>query len=137
LYARALLVATVALGLLALVVDFRSRVALAIGVAVVLVLWGRTALHAQTSQRQTLRALQALSLQSYALFLVHFPVLLLFNAAFTRFGFTPETASATSALSWGIAGWAASLWAANLFYRWIESPTAPWRGAVRGVAGWR
>jgi peptidoglycan/LPS O-acetylase OafA/YrhL len=137
LYARALLVATVALGLLALVVDFRSRVALAIGVAVVLVLWGRTALHAQTSQRQTLRALQALSLQSYALFLVHFPVLLLFNAAFTRFGFTPETASATSALSWGIAGWAASLWAANLFYRWIESPTAPWRGAVSGVAGWR
>jgi len=137
LYARALLVGTVALGLLALAIDFRSRVALAIGLAVVLVLWGRTALHPQAPQRKTLRTIKALSLQSYALFLVHFPVLLLFNAAFTRFGFTPETASATSALSWGIAGWAASLWAASLFYRWIESPAAPWRGALSGVTGWR
>jgi peptidoglycan/LPS O-acetylase OafA/YrhL len=137
LYARALLAGTLALGLLALAVDFRSRIALAIGVAVVLALWGSVAAHPQTSQRTTLRVMEVLSLQSYALFLVHFPVLLLVNAAYTRFGFTPETASATSALCWGIAGWAASLWAANLFYRWIESPQARWRGAVRGVLGLR
>ncbi|MDO9277587.1 MAG: acyltransferase family protein [Polaromonas sp.] len=135
-YARALLVGTLALGLLALAIDFRSRVALAIGVTVVLVLWGSAAQHPQTSQGTTLRVMETLSLQSYALFLVHFPVLLLVNAAFTRFGFTPETASATSALNWGIAGWATSLWAANLFHRWIESPAAPWRGALRGVVGW-
>jgi peptidoglycan/LPS O-acetylase OafA/YrhL len=125
------------LGLLALAIDFRSRVALAIGVAVVLVLWGSATAHPPTSQRKTRRVMEALSQQSYALFLVHFPVLLLVNAAFTRFGFTPETASATSALCWGIAGWAVSLWAANLFYRWIESPAAPWRGALRGAIGWR
>ena len=137
LYAQALFVGTVGVGLLALAIDFRLRVALAMGVAVTLVLWGTAASRWLTSHRQTQALIESMSLQSYALFLVHFPVLLLINAAFTRFGFTPETASASSALSWGIAGWAASLWAANLFYRWIESPQARWRGAVRGVLGLR
>ena len=136
-YARALFVWTVAFGLVTLAVDFRLRVALAIGVALMLVLWGTASFHWLSSHRKTSVVIQTLSLQSYALFLLHFPVLLLVNAAFTRFGFTAETASATSALSWGIAGWAASLWAANLFYRWIESPAAPWRGVLRGVLGWR
>jgi len=61
---------------------------------------------------------------------VHFPVLLLINAAFSRFGFTPETISLTTALVWGISGWAACLLAANLFYVWIESPAAPWRSVL-------
>jgi peptidoglycan/LPS O-acetylase OafA/YrhL len=133
LYVKALFVGTVALGLVALTVDFRLRIALALGVAVTLVLWGTAASHWLASHIKTSTLVQTLSLQSYALFLVHFPVLLLVNAAYTRFGFMPETVSTTSALSWGIAGWAASLWAANLFYRWIESPAAPWRS----VLGWR
>lgn len=136
-YAQAMFVGTVAVGLLALTVDFRLRIALAVAVAVTLVFWGMAASGWLTFHQRTQSLIESLSLQSYALFLVHFPVLLLVNAAFTRFGFTPETASATSALSWGIAGWAASLWAANLFYRWIESPQARWRGAVRGVFGLR
>lgn len=136
-YAKAMFYVSVIIGLVALVVDFRLRIALAIGVAVTLVFWGTAALHGLTSHRRTQTLVASLSLQSYALFLVHFPVLLLINAAFTRLGFTPETVTATSALSWGIAGWAASLWAANLFYRWIESPAASWRGVVRGVLGWR
>ena len=139
LYARALFVWTVAFGLMTLAIDFRLRVALAIGVAVTLVFWGATASHWLTTHRKTSTLIETLSLQSYALFLVHFPVLLLVNAGFTHFGFTAESASASSALCWGIAGWAASLWAANLFYRWIESPVAPWRGAfrtaLRGVLG--
>ena len=137
LYARALFVWTVAFGLIALVIDFRQRVALAIGVAVTLMLWGSAASHWLQHHRKTSTIIETLSLQSYALFLVHFPVLLLVNAAFTRFGFTVEATSASSALCWGIAGWAASLWAANLFYRWIESPAAPWRGVLRGAAGGR
>jgi peptidoglycan/LPS O-acetylase OafA/YrhL len=136
-HARVLFVWTVAFGLIALVIDFRQRVALAIGVAVTLMLWGSAAAHWLQHHRKTSTLIETLSLQSYALFLVHFPVLLLINAAFTRFGFTAEASSASSALCWGIAGWAASLLAANLFYRWIESPAAPWRGVLRGAAGGR
>jgi peptidoglycan/LPS O-acetylase OafA/YrhL len=136
-YARALFVWTVVSALIALAIDFRLRIALALGVALTLVLWGTASSHWLTSHSKTSSTIQTLSLQSYALFLVHFPVLLLVNAAFTRFGFTPETVSATSALSWGIAGWAASLWAANLFYRWVESPVAPWRGALLAARAWR
>ena len=136
-YARALFVWTVAFGLVTLAVDFRLRVALAIGVALTLVVWGTASSQRTVSRSKTPFIIKTLSEQSYALFLLHFPVLLLVNAAFTRFGFTAETATTTSALSWGIAGWAASLWAANLFYRWIESPVAPWRGVLRGVLGSR
>lgn len=131
-YARTLFVLVLAGGLLALTIDFRERIALAMGVALTLAGWG-TASHRLANQSKAQTTLHTLGVQSYALFLMHFPVLLLTNAAFTRFGFTPETSSASSALSWGIAGWAASLWAANLFYRWIESAAAPWRGALRGV----
>ena len=129
-FARGTFMLAFACGLLALFIDFRERIALAMAVAVMLVflgsaprLWGN---HAKIQSK-----IQTLGLHSYALFLMHFPVLLLTNAAFTRFGFTPEASSATVALGWGIAGWAASLWAANLFYRWIESPAAAWRGVFR------
>jgi peptidoglycan/LPS O-acetylase OafA/YrhL len=137
LYAKAMMTATVAIGLIALAIDFRQRVALAIGVAVTLTLWGSTSSHWLRQHSQPSTIIQTLSQQSYALFLMHFPVLLLVNAAFTRFGFTPEAASTASALGWGIAGWAASLWAANLFSRWIESPSAPWRVVLLRVPGWR
>lgn len=136
-YAKAMMTATAAIGLIALAIDFRQRVALAIGIAVTLMLWGSASSHWLQHHRKTSTIIHGLSRQSYALFLMHFPVLLLVNAAFTRFGFTPETVSTTSAISWGFAGWAASLWAANLFYRWIESPAAPWRGVLRGALGWR
>jgi peptidoglycan/LPS O-acetylase OafA/YrhL len=129
-YARVMFVLVLACGLLALAIDFRERIALAMGVALALVFWG-TASHLLTHHAKTQANIQTLGLHSYALFLMHFPVLLLTNAAFTRFGFTPEASSATVALGWGIAGWAASLWAANLFYRWIESPAAAWRGVFR------
>jgi peptidoglycan/LPS O-acetylase OafA/YrhL len=113
-----------------LFIDFRERIALAMAVAVMLVFWGSASRlwgnHAKIQSK-----IETLGLHSYALFLMHFPVLLLTNAAFTRFGFTPETSSTATALCWGIAGWAVSLWAANLFYRWIESPAAAWRGLLR------
>ncbi len=129
-YARVLFVFAIVCGLLALAIDFRERIALAMGVALALVFWG-TASNLLLNHARIQRKIQTLSLHSYALFLIHFPVLLLTNAAFTGFGFKTETSSATTALSWGIAGWAASLWAANLFYRWIESPAAAWRGLLK------
>ena len=130
LYARVMFVLVVVCGLVALAIDFRERIALAMGVALALVYWG-AASHLLAHHAKTQTNIETLGKQSYALFLMHFPVLLLTNAAFTRFGFTPETSSATSALGWGIAGWAASVWAASLFYRWIESPAAAWRGFLR------
>ncbi len=130
-YGRILFILAVVMAMLALAIDFRERIVLALGVALALARWG-TASNLLIHHPQTQRKIQTLGLHSYALFLMHFPVLLLTNAAFTRFGFTPETSSTTSALSWGIAGWAASLWAANLLYRWVESPTAPWRRALGG-----
>ncbi len=129
-YARVMFVLVVVCGLVALAIDFRERIALAMGVALALVIWG-TASHLPANHPKFQTKIQALGLHSYALFLMHFPVLLLTNAAFTRAGFTPETIAPATALGWGIAGWAASLWAANLFYRWIESPAAAWRGVLR------
>ncbi len=129
-YARAMFVLVVVCGLVALAIDFRERIALAMGVALALVIWG-TASHLLANHLKIQNKIQSLGLHSYALFLMHFPVLLLTNAAFTRAGFIPETISPATALGWGIAGWAASIWAANLFYRWIESPAAAWRGVLR------
>ena len=130
LYAQAMFGLVLVFGLLALALDFRIRVALALGVALALVRWG-TASKLPARCRKPQAMVQAMSLHSYALFLVHFPVLLLVNAAFTRLGFRPETASQASALGWGIAGWAASLWAAKIFYCWTESPAAAWRSVLR------
>ncbi len=129
-YARVMFVLAIVCGLLGLAIDFRERIALAMGVALALVFWG-TASYLLGHQAKVQANIQTLGSHSYALFLMHFPVLLLVNAAFTRFGFTPDTISTVTAVGWGIAGWAASLWAANLFYRWIESPAAAWRGVLR------
>jgi len=129
---RILFILAFVIAILALTIDFRERILLALGVALALVRWG-TASNLPTHHPQIQRKIQTLGLHSYALFLMHFPVLLFTNAAFTLFGFTPETSSTTTSMGWGIAGWAASLWAANLFYRWVESPAAPWRR----VLGWR
>jgi peptidoglycan/LPS O-acetylase OafA/YrhL len=57
---------------------------------------------------------------SYALFLVHFPVILVVSALLDAVG------SPSPAL--GVAGalfaWAASLSAAGLLHRWVEAPAA-------------
>ena len=104
--------------LLALVLTFRERL-LALAVAVVLWLdqlgggmqrWGNA------------RWLTRLASVSYSVFLVHFPVLLLVNGAFTAF--LPAT-PAVQAFGMALA-WAASLLAGSLFYRWVEAPSGRW-----------
>jgi len=119
----ALLVLT---GVLALLLDFRGRIALALAVALLLGLlqWHRST---KPSARPDLPApvqclISKLGQVSYALFLVHFPVLMLGNAMFVRLGLAgPAAAALTMLACWGV-----SVLAALLFERWVEAPLAQW-----------
>lgn len=108
-------IATVAIA--ALVVDFRLRIALALGVALLLAGGRRSGLLERWPDAAPLDFLGRIS---YSVFLVHFPILLLANGLFVQFG--GETAGA--ALFGLLAAWTASLLAAAGFYRWIEGPEA-------------
>jgi len=114
--AAALLVALMVLpAVLGLAVEFRSRIALALVTACILLLWGRVRTDASSAAWS---AVNALARSSYSLFLVHFPVCLVVNAAFTRFA-SPEP-------EWQAFGvllaWAASMAGGAVFYRWVEAP---------------
>jgi peptidoglycan/LPS O-acetylase OafA/YrhL len=120
--------------LAALVVDFRERIALALAVACALFLFGRI----RTSARGlAASAASSLGRISYAVFLVHFPVCLVVNAAFTRY----VPAEPHWQLPGMLAAWAASLAAGALFHRWVEVPlgrtirTATTRGAAPAWQG--
>lgn len=101
--------------LLALAIDFRSRLALALMVACALVIVGR----AQFGGRgRAWAALDALAKTSYSVFLIHFPVCLLVNAAFTRFvPADPLLQGLGMLIAWG-----ASLAAGAVFHRCVEIP---------------
>lgn len=115
--AVALLVAMILVPTLAaLVLDFRLRIAVALLVACILFLFGRARI-APASYRG-MAAVNRLAQISYSVFLIHFPVCLLVNAAFARF--VPPTPH-YQALGM-LAAWAASLLAGALFYRWVEVP---------------
>lgn len=101
--------------LLALAVDYRSRIALALITACALFLFGR----ARTPSRgRAWGAINALGRISYAVFLVHFPVSLLVNALFTAYvPLRPEWQALGMLTAWG-----ASLLSGAAFYRWVEVP---------------
>jgi peptidoglycan/LPS O-acetylase OafA/YrhL len=105
---------------LALAIDFRPRIAVALGVALAL---GLAQLHLRTTG---MRPLASLSRTSYALFLVHFPVCLVVNAAFQRFA--PQDPQ-WNALGLLIA-WGASNVVALLFYRHVEVRLANWQPSL-------
>jgi peptidoglycan/LPS O-acetylase OafA/YrhL len=102
--------------LVALAIDFRSRIAVALVVACVLFLFGRTRLASCRSQGWTV--VNRLAAISFSVFLVHFPVCLVVNAAFTRFVSDQPHEQALGML----VAWAASLAAGAAFYRWVELP---------------
>jgi peptidoglycan/LPS O-acetylase OafA/YrhL len=113
----ALLVAMIVLpALAALTVEFRSRIAVALAVAVVLFLFGRAKIPVHAFRGFSV--FNGLAKISYSIFLIHFPVCLVINAAFTRF--VPADPH-WQALGMLIA-WAASLAAGAAFFRWVESP---------------
>jgi peptidoglycan/LPS O-acetylase OafA/YrhL len=102
--------------LLALAMDFRSRIAVALVVACVLFLFGRVKLAGYRSQGWAL--VNRLATISFSVFLVHFPVCLVVNAVFTRFVSDQPHEQAFGML----VAWVTSLAAGAAFYRWVEVP---------------
>ena len=117
----------VALALVALGLEFRWRIALALGTALLLAKWGNFQSPALPKPFFA-TGLQHLSETSYALFLIHFPVLMLCNALFAASGLTGSGA----ALGFIASGCIASVWLAGHFYRQVELPLGRWR-RVMGV----
>lgn len=115
--AVALLVAMIVLPtLLALALDFRLRIAVALAVACVLFLFGRV--RTGPASYRGMSAVNRLAQISYSVFLIHFPVCLVVNAAFARF-IPPEPLYQALGM---LTAWAASLAAGALFYRCVELP---------------
>ncbi len=102
--------------LIALTVDFRSRIALALLIACVLVAFSR--LHTATTDRGQWRIISFAGNISFSIFLVHFPVCLVVNAAFTRFA--PQDVLVQTAGV--IVAWIASIVAGALFHYGVELP---------------
>jgi peptidoglycan/LPS O-acetylase OafA/YrhL len=112
----ALLLLLIVPTVLALGLDFRIRIAVAAVVAGVLFLFGRTRL--STYANSGWSVINYLGKISYSIFLVHFPVCLVVNAAFTRF--VPDDAYLQGAgVVWA---WAASVAAGAVFFHWVETP---------------
>lgn len=104
-------------GGLSLWAHFRPRIALALVTALLL---GCTRLHMTRLEMRTLHYFGGVS---FALFLVHFPVCLVVNAAFQRFAPADPAIAAFGVLI----AWLASNFAADLFHRFIELPLARWQ----------
>jgi peptidoglycan/LPS O-acetylase OafA/YrhL len=115
--AVALLLAMLLLPTLAsLVLDFRVRIAVALAVACALFAFGRAKVAAGAGRPWPL--VHALAQTSYSVFLIHFPVCLVVNAAFSRFApAAPYWQAAGMAVAWG-----ASVAAGAAFHRWVEVP---------------
>jgi len=124
-HATVQLVCLAGVGVIALALDFRLRIALALCVALLLGLtqWqSRTQRSEHRTHTLTKRVIHRLGQSSYALFLLHFPMLMLGNALFAKAGLH----SPQSALSVMLLCWLASVLLALLFERYVEAPLARW-----------
>lgn len=101
----------------ALLLDFRGRIVVSLTVALLLGIARRSGGLERWLDRPWLGWL---GLNSYAIFLVHFPVLLLANAWFAQFS-EPGAFARVFAL---FAAWTVSLAAGAVFCRWVEAPEA-------------
>lgn len=126
LWAAAMLV----LGCVALWVEWRTRIALALVMAMVLALAGAFA-WPQWLQGFAWAPLQQLGQMSYSVFLIHFSICLLVNAVWHMLW--PQGAAINAA---GMAlAVALSIGAGSLLYRWVESRRADWLQLLRWQAG--
>lgn len=107
---------TVVLGLvtLALLLDFRLRIAIALGTSLLLGLCTRYDLHKYWPEWRITTWLGKIS---YSVFLIHFPVCMLVNTLVFRLA--PN--SSLINLAGMILAWASSIVAGALFYRFVES----------------
>jgi peptidoglycan/LPS O-acetylase OafA/YrhL len=122
----AIVLMMVAPAVLALAFDFRSRIAVASIVASVLFLFGRTRLTTYASHGWSL--INYMGKISYSIFLVHFPVCLVVNAAFTRF--VPEQVGLQA--MGVLCAWSASIAAGAAFFHCIETPLGKTLGKLAG-----
>ncbi len=117
--ARLLYLGTVLVGVGALVLDFRERIALALLVSSALVVFGSSQLRLPAWMSAVVRQL---SNSSYALFLVHFSVLLLANALWAELGWQ----DGAGALAFMVGAWVLSLLASFAFHAQVEQRLAQW-----------
>lgn len=102
----------------ALALDFRSRLALAIATATLL---AAVRAHPWQPREALAERLNRLGKESYALFLLHFPVLLVANALVAAVAGPDAIGLAAVAL---FAAWWVSNRIAGPFHRWVELPAA-------------
>lgn len=117
------------LGGLALAVDFRERIGLALLTALGLAWALRQPLQVPGGSATAL--LQRVGQHSYSIFLVHFPVCLVVNAVFNHLW--PQAALPNAVgmlLAFGL-----SLRAGRLMYQWVERPVPTWGQTARWQAG--
>ncbi|CAM8657169.1 COG1835 Predicted acyltransferases [Comamonadaceae bacterium] len=124
LYAIVLYATALSAGLASLTVNFRERMALAISVSVVLASFGSWQLQLP---RWLDYGVALLSRTSYALFLVHYSVLLLANAAWAELGWEDGDA----ALFFIAGSWFVALGVSYLFHTQVEQRIEQWRNAPK------
>jgi peptidoglycan/LPS O-acetylase OafA/YrhL len=107
------------IGMAALVFEYRTRIALALIVALVL---GYARLSGLLVRWPKSRLLAYLGQISYSVFLVHFPVCLVVNAVFERFTSNSPLAGTVAML----AAWGGSTLAGGIFYRLVENRKQWW-----------
>ena len=107
-------------GCAALVEDFRLRVLLAVGVALLLAVGRRQEWLYRWPHSRVSAFLGRIS---YSVFLVHFPVLLLMNALFAH----NSDGDPAAILWWLVVSWVVAIVAGMAFHRWVELPCAGWR----------
>ena len=124
------LAAIAVLGALALALDFRGRLVVAVVTALALVWLSRAPQDAWPLRWLRQRRLQQLGRISYSVFLIHFPVCLLANAVVSHFWPTQPVVNALGMLT----AFALSLLAGQALYRWVESaPLAFAPARLRGL----
>jgi peptidoglycan/LPS O-acetylase OafA/YrhL len=116
---RIYLALLVGVGLMALALEWRERVAVALVTAIVLALLHMRHQRAAVASRSGDIASE-FSTHSYALFLVHYPVCLLVNALFEQQGLSGGVAG----LSMMVMAWGLANLASIPFHRWIEAPAS-------------
>ncbi|RFO96182.1 GTP cyclohydrolase [Rhodoferax lacus] len=127
-FARVLYATTLLVGLASLALAFRERIALALSVSSVLLAFGNRQLPLPRHLGQWVRRLGN---SSYALFLVHFSVLLLANALWSEL----DLEDSDWALFFALAVWSLSLLASLAFHAQVEQRIARWRAAPVAGAG--
>ena len=125
--ARLVYLGTVLIGVGSLMLDFRERIALAILVSSVLVVFGGSPFRLP---RQVNALVRQLGSSSYALFLLHFPVLLLANALWAALGWQ----DGVWALAWLGLAWAVSLLASVVFHVQVEQRLTRWLAVSASAA---